>query len=53
MQLLTFKQPVRCKKCNTRIYANRSYARWLRKQEERPGVSPAQVDRLSPESLAE
>jgi hypothetical protein len=52
LQILTFKQPVRCKKCSTRIYAGRSYARWLRKQEERPEVSAAEVD-LTPESVAE
>ena len=34
LRLLIFQQPVRCRKCNTRIYASRTYARWLRKQED-------------------
>ncbi len=35
LQLWMFKRPVRCRKCNARTYATRSYARWLRKQEDR------------------
>ncbi len=34
LQLLLFKQPVRCRTCNTRIYASRSYAKWLRREEQ-------------------
>lgn len=31
IQLLFFRYPVRCRKCNARVYANRAYARYLRK----------------------
>ncbi|HEY0785001.1 MAG TPA: hypothetical protein VGD62_03970 [Acidobacteriaceae bacterium] len=34
LQMLIFKYPVRCRKCSARIYASRSYAKWLRKAEE-------------------
>ena len=30
-QLLFFRYPVRCRKCNARVYANRAYAKYLRK----------------------
>jgi len=52
LQLWTFKKPVRCKQCSTRIYASRSYARWLLKQEDRATVRSAKAD-LAPESVAE
>ncbi len=31
LQMLFFKYPVRCRKCNARIYASRAYATYLRK----------------------
>jgi hypothetical protein len=34
LRLLSLKSPVRCQKCNVRIYASRSYVRWLRREEE-------------------
>jgi hypothetical protein len=53
MQLLTLKQPVRCKKCNTRVFASRSYARWLRKQEINPAAGVDTVTDAATESVAE
>jgi Zn finger protein HypA/HybF involved in hydrogenase expression len=32
LQIWLLKQPVRCRKCNARIYASRSYGKWLRKE---------------------
>jgi hypothetical protein len=32
LQIWLRKQPVRCRKCNARVYASRSYAKWLRKE---------------------
>ncbi len=29
--MLFFKYPVRCRKCNARVYASRAYAAYLRK----------------------
>jgi hypothetical protein len=31
-----FKRPVRCKQCSNRIFASRSYARWLEKAQSQP-----------------
>ena len=30
-QLVFLRYPVRCRKCNARVYANRAYAKYLRK----------------------
>ncbi|RRA48106.1 hypothetical protein [Acidipila sp. EB88] len=31
LQMLAFRYPVRCKKCNARTFASRAYAKYLRK----------------------
>ncbi len=31
LQILFFRYPVRCRKCNARLYASRSYANYLKK----------------------
>ena len=41
LKLLTFKYPVRCRKCNARVYASRAYVKWLRKEEETRGAGKA------------
>ncbi len=30
LQILFFRYPVRCRKCNARVYASRAYANYLR-----------------------
>ncbi len=32
LQMLLLRVPVRCRKCNARVYASRAYARYLREQ---------------------
>jgi hypothetical protein len=48
LQIWMFKRPVRCRKCNFRTYASRSYAKWLRAQEDRqasirPGLASSEA----------
>ncbi len=41
LQMLFFRYPVRCRKCNARVYANRAYANHLRKIGK---LSPKEVE---------
>lgn len=42
LQMLFFRYPVRCRKCNARVYAPRAYANYLRKLGQ---VSPKTEDK--------
>jgi hypothetical protein len=53
-QRLLRKLPVRCRKCNMRIFASRSYGKWLRSQEAGGAVeTPSATGGISRAKVAE
>ncbi len=48
LQMLLFRYPVRCRKCKSRVYASRAYAKYLRSIGQ---VSPKEGEELKSDEM--